>query len=275
MTKNRERVEHPSWCDPEACTAVEFVPTNEEYRQLGTDRSGEHRSKVLVARGYGPQGDLSVQLLQAVAPWACWKYLSMITAGGEQSWTTEAGQAGLGFALYELLGQEVKDSVREFPTLYAERFPYVQRALDDEADEATADAAAPRDPVELEEQMAAEAGPDEQRAALYGCTHPPDEPCSGNTRKATYPMSYRLTVNGKTGDPHGTFPEVRAAVADLVTRRLAVEPERVAAEAQTINAQFQTGGAVQKALDERAEWYTVFDAYGEEPLRIRITVERD
>jgi hypothetical protein len=93
-------------------------------------------------------------------------------------------------------------------------------------------------------------------------------------RKATYPMSYRLTVNGKT-DRHGTFQELRAAVADLVTRRLGAEPERVAAEAQAMLALFQPRGAVQEALDERAEWYTVFDAYGEEPLRIRITAKRD
>lgn len=267
MTKNRERVTHPSWCDPEACTAVEFIPTNEEYRQLGTERSGEHRSKVLVARGYGPQGDLSVQLLQLVAPWPCGTYLRMMTADGEQAWTTEAGQAGLGFALYELLGQEVKDSVREFPTLYAERFPYVQRALDDEADEATADAPAPRDPVELEDQMAAE-----QERAEKGCTHPPDEPCFGKKKAGSSMPSYKLTVNSKVEAESPELRDVRAAVADLVTIRLAAAPERVAGDAQTLNMAFNTG-AVEEALNERGDWFTVFDAYGEDPLRIRVTKE--
>jgi hypothetical protein len=269
MSSNRERVTHPSWCDRDACTAVEFRPTADEYRELGAGRSGLHASKLLaVSPGYGANGGLTVQMQQLVAPWVCGTFLVVRTEDQEQSWTLGDEQS---FLLYELLGKEVEASVREYPRLYAERFPYVQRAIEDEADEATADASTPRDPVELEEQMAAEAHAEERKAK--GCTHPADEPCFGKTRKALYPMSYRLTVNGKT-DRHPTFPELRAAVADLVTRRLAVEPERVAGEAQSMNAMF-TDGTVQQALDERAEWYTVFDAYGEEPLRIRITAERD
>jgi hypothetical protein len=276
VTEQRERVTHPVWCDRDACTAPEFVPTSEEYRR---GAMGAHYSSTMSFQS----SDLQLFLANRVCPWETESYL-VVRNGEDALGQIPISEAGGGFALYALLGQEVKEVVRKWPALYAERFPYVQRALDDESDEATAEAAAPRDPVELKEQMGGaydqlrevvQTGLDEQRAALYGCTHPPDEPCFGKKRKATYPMSYRLTVNGKTGDPHGTFPEVRAAVADLVTRRLAVEPERVAAEAQTINAQFQTGGAAQQALDERAEWFTVFDAYGEEPLRIRITAERD
>jgi hypothetical protein len=58
--------------------------------------------------------------------------------------------------------------VRKWPALYAERFPYVQRAIEDEADEATADASMPRDPVELEERMTAEFLADEEAEERAG-----------------------------------------------------------------------------------------------------------
>jgi hypothetical protein len=84
-------------------------------------------------------------------------------------------------------------------------------------------------------------------------------------------VSYKLTINAEQR-AEGTLQEVRAAVAELVTKRLEEAPERVALDAQTVNMAFNSG-AIQEALDEGRDWYTVFDAYGEEPLRIRITKE--
>jgi hypothetical protein len=322
MTGQRERITHPSWCDRDLCTAPEFRPTLDEYR--GASNIGAHMSAPI--KSYGTRGELQLSLWQGVTAWDTNTFLA-IECEGETVGSIGLGDGQGGIELYALLGQEVKEAVRKWPALYAERFPYVQRAIEDEADEATADASTPRDPVELEEKLAAEAldegeGPPcgvcgwpaaahmatadthnfvvsefaEDRAAK-GCTHPPDEPCFGKrspldevlegvrerarnlptvevTRKAIYPMSYRLTVNGQKHEPYATFEGVRAAVADLVTRRLGAEPERVAAEAGALNAAFSSG-KVLGALDDGGDWYTVFDAYGEEPLRIRITVERD
>lgn len=84
-------------------------------------------------------------------------------------------------------------------------------------------------------------------------------------------MTYRLTVNAQQR-AEGTLRDVRTKVAELVTERLGEAPERVANDAQTVNMAFNSG-AVEEALDLRGDWYTVFDAYGEEPLRIRITKE--
>lgn len=271
MTNERKKVEHPSWCDPEACSAIEYHPTAEEWRELG-DRGGEHASRELSLPGYKT---LRVFLVQRIAPWGTGTFLVMQTEDREMSFSTQVGQGGIGFELYELLGKEVKDSVREWPTLYAERFPYVERALQDEADEATADVVTPRDPVELREQMTDEQLADEERAAK-GCTHPPDQPCFGRPQIQPWggsnKVTYDLTINATTHVTGGTLQEVRAAVAQLVTDRLAQAPERVATDAQTINMAFNTG-AVEEQLDTEGDWYTVLDAYGEEPLRIRITKE--
>jgi hypothetical protein len=84
-------------------------------------------------------------------------------------------------------------------------------------------------------------------------------------------MSYRLTVNAQQR-AEGTLRDVRAVVAELVTKRLEEAPERVAGDAQTVNMAFNSG-ALEESLDLRGDWYTVFDAFGEEPLRIRITKE--
>ena len=145
--------------------------------------------------------------------------------------------------------------------------------------------------------------------AVKGCTHPSDEACFGKPstpRPEPYedttlppqlrvalermsargkvveltssrPMpgsSYKLTVNAKEVT-EGTLPEVKAAVADLVTRRVGAEPERVSQEAALLNMAFNQGGEVETLLKERGQWFTVFDAYGKEPLRIRVTKEEE
>lgn len=84
-------------------------------------------------------------------------------------------------------------------------------------------------------------------------------------------MPYRLTVNGEPYAP-GTFREVRALVAQLVTDRLEAHPEGLALDAQTVNMAFNSG-AVQEALDQRGEWFTIFGLETERPLRIKVTKE--
>jgi hypothetical protein len=85
------------------------------------------------------------------------------------------------------------------------------------------------------------------------------------------PMPYRLTVNGRIVT-RGTLQEVGAAVAELVTTRLAAAPERMAPEAHAVNALFNEGH-VQRALDERGEWFTVIDGQGPDPQHIWVEVE--
>lgn len=83
-------------------------------------------------------------------------------------------------------------------------------------------------------------------------------------------IPYRLTVNGRV--VRGTLREIRAAVAELVTTRLAAAPERMAEEAHAINALFNEGH-VQRVLDEHGEWFTVIDGQGPDPQHIRVEVE--
>jgi hypothetical protein len=86
-------------------------------------------------------------------------------------------------------------------------------------------------------------------------------------------MPYRLTVDG-VSRARGTLQEIEAAVATIVTTRLALAPERVAPEAQAIRGAFAEGD-VQAALDERGEWFTLLDAHSETPLRIKIGPEEE
>jgi hypothetical protein len=174
MSDERERVEHPSWCDRDACTAPEFRPTSEEYKG---GAAGSHYSSTMGSR----TNDLQIFLAQSVCPWDTEAYL--IVRNGEDGipQTVPMSESGGGFALYELLGKEVEEQVRKYPALYAERFLRLHAAIEDEADEATADASMPRDPVELQDQMTAEFLADEEaeERAAKGCTHPPEEPCFG------------------------------------------------------------------------------------------------
>lgn len=82
------------------------------------------------------------------------------------------------------------------------------------------------------------------------------------------PVQYELTMNGRTV-PAGTLQEVQTAVAEKVTLRLSAAPDRLAEEAQAIHRAF-AGGHVADELEQRGDWFTVFDAYGEHPLRIRV-----
>lgn len=111
-----------------------------------------------------------------------------------------------------------------------------------------------------------------------GCTHPADEPCFGKRRPGaptmdgeTPSMTYRLVVNAEEC-AKGTLQEVGAVVAELTTTRLAAEPDRLADEAMSISMEFGSGTVAQR-LDAEGDWYTVFDAYGEQPLRMRVTKE--
>jgi hypothetical protein len=84
-------------------------------------------------------------------------------------------------------------------------------------------------------------------------------------------MPYRLTVNGRIVT-RGTLQEVQAAVAELVTTRLAAAPERMAPEAHAINALFNEGH-VARGVAERGEWFTVVDGQGPDPQHIRVEAE--
>lgn len=150
MSENQKRIEHPSWCDRARCTAPEFRP------EKPTQEIHEHVSRELIFPGYAEGMELRAVLSKSVAPWDTATFLRLRSGNGQLSWMTEVGSGGVGFELFELLGETVKESVRAFPVLYAERFPYIERAIEEETDAATADAVMPRDPVELAEMISAD-----------------------------------------------------------------------------------------------------------------------
>jgi hypothetical protein len=80
--------------------------------------------------------------------------------------------------------------------------------------------------------------------------------------------SYKLTVNGRTTQI-ATLQEVTAAVAEMVTVRLAAEPDRVAEEAQALHDCFRSG-LVAETIDGRGVWHTIFDQWGPDQLRITV-----
>jgi hypothetical protein len=243
MTETREKIEHPEWCDRSLCTAPEFRPTSEEFRNA---TAGEHRSARRVLPGPGAGRELNVWLSQSVAPWGTGTFLRMGTGDGELWWSTAIDEEG--FAIYELLGSAVGGLVKEFPTLYAERFPWL---ADTEA-----------------------AAADEEWETLPGVTDTyPSTSVDDNAQHVDEePDRYQLAVND-SALVHGTLREVRAAVAELITSSLAEDPEALAGDAQMVNMAF-TGGAVQAALDERGEWFTLFGVHGKHAaLRIKVTRE--
>jgi hypothetical protein len=84
-------------------------------------------------------------------------------------------------------------------------------------------------------------------------------------------MPYRLTVNGRIA-VRGTLQEVQAAVAEIVTTRLAAAPERMAPEAHAINALFNDGYVVRE-IANRGEFITLLDGAGPDPQHVRIVEE--
>lgn len=87
-----------------------------------------------------------------------------------------------------------------------------------------------------------------------------------------FPMPLRLTVNDAVAT-RGTYQEVRAAVAHLVSGWLADDPEGLALDAQTVNLAFNTG-AVQEAIRERGEWYTLVGVHSDhQTMRIKVSKE--
>lgn len=86
-----------------------------------------------------------------------------------------------------------------------------------------------------------------------------------------YAVTYRLTLNGRqTLD--GTLQDLQAYLAGEITTRLAAAPERLAPDARMVNDAFSSG-ALQAEVDERGTWFTVVDAHGDDPLRVKITRE--
>lgn len=84
--------------------------------------------------------------------------------------------------------------------------------------------------------------------------------------------TYKLTVND-AAVAEGPFVEVRAALAELATGWLADDPEGLALDVQTLNLAF-TGGAVQEAVEERGQWFTMVGVHSEHAtMRVKVTKE--
>jgi hypothetical protein len=276
MTETSEKVEHPEWCDRSLCVAPEFRPTSEQYKNGA--KMGEHRSAPRVLPGIGPGRELNVWLSQAVAPWGTGTFLRMGTGDNELWWSTEIGEGGEGFALYALLGSAVGGLVKEFPTLYAERFPWLADTEAAAADEEwetlpgvtdTYPSTSVDDNAQhVDEPPCGKCGAPESAHVAWASGHAYVESEFADEESDRY----QLAVND-SAKAHGTLREVRAAVAELITSSLADDPDGVAADAQMVNMAF-TGGAVQAALDERGEWFTLFGVHGKHAaLRIKVTRE--
>lgn len=133
MSEQRKPITHPTWCDLEACTAPEFRMTNEEYQQTRTHDAPRHKSRVLVMDKHRQDAGLFVFLEQLCAPWECSTFLRFQVGKGAfaETFSTEVGDAGpaQGFALFELLAEEVASQTRQYPSLYGERFGWVADAV--------------------------------------------------------------------------------------------------------------------------------------------------
>jgi hypothetical protein len=93
-----------------------------------------------------------------------------------------------------------------------------------------------------------------------------------NEEELLFPMPYRLTVNDAVAS-RGTFVEVRAEVARLVSGWLADDPEGMAADAQTVNLAF-TNGAVQQEVDQRGIWFALIGVHSDhQTMRVKVTRE--
>lgn len=87
------------------------------------------------------------------------------------------------------------------------------------------------------------------------------------------PMPYRLIVNGVIR-VRGTLQEMQAGVMDVVTTRLAIAPEQLAAGAQEIRAAFAEDKVAQ-AVETIGSWYTIFDVESDNPLHITVEPETE
>lgn len=129
MSEQRKSITHPTWCDREACTAPEFRMTNEEYQQTRTHDAPRHKSRVLVMDQHRQDAGLFVFLEQLCAPWDCSTFLRFQVGKGAfaETFSTEVGDAGpaMGFAVFELLAEEIASQTRQYPSLYEERFGWV------------------------------------------------------------------------------------------------------------------------------------------------------
>jgi len=85
------------------------------------------------------------------------------------------------------------------------------------------------------------------------------------------PMPYRLQVDGRV-HARGTLQEVQAAVAELVTLKLAINPVSFAADAQAVNAAFN-GGTVEQEVSAHGEWFTILAVDSDHPVRLKVTRE--
>lgn len=274
-----EKVEHPSWCDRKLCTAPEFRPTREEHA-AGVDH-GSHRSAPV--SGYGGRGDLEMYLVNALAPWETGVFL-VIGDGEAEVGSIAISEDGGGMALFELLAQEIGDLTRAYPNLYGERFGYVADATSSGETPAETQDVVESSPVDAEmPPLKADEMPPELQDALRqmskrgrvvdmgtGQTVAEAGELVDDKEHQAEDEHYQLTVNDAAVDT-GPLRQIRAAVAQFMTVWLADDPEGLAVDAQTLNMAFN-GGAVQAALEERGEWYTMVGVHSDHPtMRIRVT----
>jgi hypothetical protein len=110
-------LEHPSWCDPERCTANPTATDRASYR---VGHGGEHRSAP-IGLDLGASIELlparsgSAYLSEAAAPWRCSPYLRVRVGGAGVSLPVENARPLL-VALSALVASVVPDGADEAVT---------------------------------------------------------------------------------------------------------------------------------------------------------------
>ncbi|MEU0788027.1 hypothetical protein ABZ341_41675 [Streptomyces sp. NPDC006173] len=143
MSEQREKIEHPSWCDQSRCTAPEVRPVAGDAKN--GDPYGQHLSAVISLSGQDVENGLEICMLKAVAPWDTGVFLCFRTSNGDRRWQTEVDSGGYGMALFDLLAAQIAVDARQYPALFGERYGWVADGILGDADEAAAAAG----PVEL------------------------------------------------------------------------------------------------------------------------------
>lgn len=290
MRQKAEKVEHPTWCDPERCTAPKVRPEKYDSRAMGAHQSQE----IVMGTGLAGQ-ELRLALWRGVAPWDTDTFLTVESGDQAQGrWSTAVSDTGQGFALFSLLAQAVGEQARTWPLLYGERFGYVGEATAPEGWKAPAPAEQGMFP---EEETRAEADrADEEWGKLPGVTdtypstsiadnaeHADDQEeaesctpdCDGSDMCTGTPAEssgrYRLRVDEREY-PEKTLREIQAAVALLVTAMLAAHPMTLAHEASALNQAFNDG-TVSGSLARYGSWQTIFGVATGNSVLIRLTRE--
>lgn len=106
---------HPSWCDPEHCTAPAVHPTRIEYKGGESSRQGQHRSAPLADDAVVFEADQVYLSQSASAPWKCDTYLNVESGSPQRRMMMRLGSDS---SLVWAILAHLSDDARLYPLLY-------------------------------------------------------------------------------------------------------------------------------------------------------------